>query len=173
MQRILEGTHIDCLTNYKMSKTWVVGQFQFKTADNISASYGEMNRALREGGSGMKSKCGPATRRFSIAVTLVASCLAVAAASQHSQPTFPCYTVRARYAVYTADGVRELWPIGSRRKLWVEDGDDKLFGKLVPDHQNEALYGEFTVCPLEPGKPGAMRHVHIRSWKDLKYGPPR
>ncbi len=124
-------------------------------------------------GSSMKSKCRSATFRIGIAVTLLASCLAVAAAGQQSQPAFPCYAVRARYAVYTADGARELWPIGSRRTLWVEDGDDKLLDKLVPDHQNEALYGEFTVCPLEPEKPGAMRHVRIRSWKDLKYGPLR
>ena len=81
--------------------------------------------------------------------------------------------MRARYAVYTGDGVRELWPIGSRRTLWVEDGDDKPVDKLIPDHEDKALYGEFTVCPLEPEKPGAMRHVRITSWKDLKYGPPR
>lgn len=121
----------------------------------------------------MKSKRGPVIRRFSISVTLLASCLAVAAAGQQSQPAFPCYTVRARYTIYEADGVRELWPIGSRRTLWVEDGDDKLADKLIADHQNKALYGEFTVCPLEPEKPGAMRHVRITSWKDLKYGPLR
>jgi hypothetical protein len=118
-------------------------------------------------------KCGLAIRQFSIAVTLLASCLAVATAGQQPQPAFPCYTVRARYTIYEADGVRELWPIGSRRTLWVEDGDDKLADKLGPDHQNKALYGEFTVCPLEPEKPGVMRHVRITSWKDLKYGPLR
>ena len=120
----------------------------------------------------MKSKCGPAARRCGIAVFLLASGLAVAAAPQAKQ-SLPCYAVRARYTFYEGDGVRELWPIGSRRLLWVEDGDDKLMDKLIPGHQDKALYGEFTICPLEPEKPGAMRHVRITSWKHLKYGPPR
>ena len=115
-----------------------------------------------------------ATHPFRIAVAIaLASSLTLVAAGQQSRPKFPCYKVRARYAVYEGDGVRELWPIGSRRLLLVENGDEKLVYKLMPDHQDKALYGEFTVCPLEPERPGVMRHVRIGSWKGLKYGPPR
>ena len=115
-----------------------------------------------------------ATYPFCIAVAIaLASALTHVALGQQSRPQFPCYTVRARYTFYMGDGVRELWPIGSRRLLWVEGGDKKLIDKLIPDHQDKALYGEFTVCPLEAEQPGAMRHVRIGSWKHLKYGPLR
>ena len=111
--------------------------------------------------------------RLCAAILLALTSYAAVVVAQQSQPTFPCYSMRARYTVYMADSVRELWPIGSRRLLWVEDGDEKLINKLVPEHQGESLYGDFTVCPLEPDRPGIMRHIRIASWGHLKYGPAR
>jgi hypothetical protein len=111
------------------------------------------------------------TMKFGIAV-LVAFMSWVVLASPQSQPEFPCYTIHARYMFYTGDGVRELWPIGSHRKLWVEAGDEELMHKLGLDHpEKDALYGDFSVCPLEADKPGVMRHVRIASWNHLRYGP--
>ena len=73
------------------------------------------------------------------AVLAFASCVAITAAQ--SKPDFPCYTVHARYAVYTGDGVRDLWPIGSHRLLWVQDGDDKLVEKVLPNHHTHCWLG--------------------------------
>lgn len=109
--------------------------------------------------------------KFAIVMLVTFTSCVVVIARPGSQPTFTCYSVHARYSFYTGDGVRELWPIGSHRKLWVEAGDDSLMDKVGLDHPGKALYGDFSVCPLEPDKPGVMRHVRVASWEHLKYGP--
>lgn len=88
-----------------------------------------------------------------------------------AQP-FPCFSVHGRYAVYTGDGMEELWIIGTHRLLLPVRGTELLEDKLRGSEHDKALYGDFTVCPLEKDTPGAMRKVAIQGWKNLKIGPP-
>lgn len=93
-------------------------------------------------------------------------------AEENSKPEFPCYTVHARYTLY-GDGTRVLWPVGSKRLLTVV-ADRVTWGleeKLGPDHRDEALYGDFRVCPQQPERAGTARAVRIASWSHLRYGP--
>ena len=91
--------------------------------------------------------------------------------SAEEQP-FPCFTVHGRYAVYIADGQEEIWVIGTHRLLRPVKGSDPLQQKLLGIENEKALYGDFTVCPLEKDTPGAMRNVRIETWKNLRFGPP-
>jgi len=85
---------------------------------------------------------------------------------------FPCVTVHGRYAVHIADGQEEIWVIGTHRLLRPVKGSEPLQEKLRGIENEKALYGDFTVCPLEKDRPGSMRNVRIEAWKNLKFGPP-
>src|SRR5215469_3395367 len=72
-----------------------------------------------------------------------------------------CFTVHGRYAVYIADGQEEIWIIGTHRLLRPVKGSEPLQEKLHGIENQKALYGDFTVCPLEKDTPGSMRNVRI------------
>jgi len=116
--------------------------------------------------------------RFALAFTFLFVASLLTATRQDSQKPpiaegqFPCFTVHGRYAVYTADGQEEIWVIGTHRLLRPVRGSEPLQEKLRVIENEKALYGDFTVCPLEKDTPGSMRNVRVESWKNLKFGPP-
>jgi hypothetical protein len=68
--------------------------------------------------------------------------------------------------------MEEIWVVGTHRLLFPVRGTEKLEDKLRGAENDKALYGDFTICPLEKDTPGTMRKVSIKGWKNLKLGPP-
>jgi hypothetical protein len=85
------------------------------------------------------------------------------------QTTFgKCFTIHARFAVYTGDGMETLWPVGSHRLLSVAAGKDRLYKMLGDRPSDYFIFGDFVVCPLEKDIPGHMRRVCIKEMRNLK-----
>ena len=80
-----------------------------------------------------------------------------------------CFSVHARFAVYTGDGVEALWPVGSKRVLRVSSPGEKLEAMTSGAYLGEYfVFGDFVVCPLEKEVPGKMRTVCIKEMKNLR-----
>lgn len=79
-----------------------------------------------------------------------------------------CFTIHARFAVYTADGVEDLWPVGSHRLLRVTAGSDRLYALLGDRPSDFFIFGDFVVCPLQKETPGHMRRVCIKQMRNLR-----
>jgi len=79
-----------------------------------------------------------------------------------------CYSIHARYTVYTGDGMEVLWPVGTHRLLWAAHGTDHLDTMLTGHLDDSAIFGDFVVCPLDKEIPGHMRHVCIQEMKHLR-----
>ncbi len=85
-----------------------------------------------------------------------------------------CYSVHGRLT-QGADTVRLwLWPVGTRRMLGVtagptlDDADDPIWPQnLRFSPGDEAIYGDFEVCPFTPERKGVMRFVCIESASKL------
>jgi hypothetical protein len=80
-----------------------------------------------------------------------------------------CFSIHARFAVYTGDGVEDLWPVGSKRLLRVNSPSDQLEAMTSDGHLGEYfVFGDFVACPLEKEAPGKMRTVCIKEMKNLR-----
>jgi len=79
-----------------------------------------------------------------------------------------CFSIHARYAVYTADGKEVLWLVGTHRLLGVVSGPEQLYLLQVDHPSNFFVFGDFDVCPLTREIPGEMRHVCIKEMKNLR-----
>src|SRR5437899_3871449 len=78
-----------------------------------------------------------------------------------------CFSIHARFAVYTGDGMEVLWPVGTHRLLWAESGTDQL-NALLGNHLDDSfIFGDFVVCPLTKEIAGEMRHVCIQHARNL------
>ena len=95
--------------------------------------------------------------------------------------TGDCKWVHGRFAIYNGSGVRRIWLIGTHRIIAIYDEDDKIPPAIARYQSNatdyrgfdDALYGEFYVCALEPSRPGWMQHVRIvRTRKLIFRGKP-
>lgn len=85
----------------------------------------------------------------------------------------PCFTVHGRLAI-RADGPPScsIWVIGTTHHLGVSESHgcrmpSRLEALLKP---GVALYGDFTVCPYTPERPGAMQMICIAEAKNLVVG---
>jgi hypothetical protein len=85
-----------------------------------------------------------------------------------------CFTVHGRLTACTSVPNARIWIIGTKRILGVEDANaDSAGEQLLPGHLNEemfslppcskAAFGDFTVCPLTPSRPGVMQRVCVAS----------
>ena len=79
-----------------------------------------------------------------------------------------CFSIHARYAVYTGNGMEELWPVGTHRVFWVASGSHELNVLLGDNPDDFYVFGDFVVCPLSKNVPGEMRHVCIKQAKNLR-----
>jgi len=85
-----------------------------------------------------------------------------------------CYSVHGRLTL-GADTVRLwLWPVGTKRILGVtagprlDDADDPIRPRnLQFNPGDEAIYGDFNVCPFTPERKGEMQMVCIESASHL------
>lgn len=87
-------------------------------------------------------------------------------------PVEPCSIRHGRFS--TQNGITQtIWLVGTTRRLDVENGADTFFPAGVlkylemtsPNHSY--VFGDFTVCPLEPERPGFMRTVCVADAKNL------
>jgi hypothetical protein len=83
-----------------------------------------------------------------------------------------CFTVHARLTACTGIPNARLWIVGTKRILGVVDPRGSPAGApLLPAALEEAMFsatpcskaawGDFTVCPLTPDRPGHMREVCV------------
>jgi len=83
-------------------------------------------------------------------------------------------TVHGRLTTCTSIPNARIWIIGTKRILGVEDananpaGDTLLPGALDKEMFalppcSKAAFGDFTVCPLTPSRPGIMQRVCVSS----------
>lgn len=106
-----------------------------------------------------------------LSVTLLAALLQSAPDAQ-----FPCFKHHGRFS--TQNGITQrLWLIGTKRSLAVDgdlpkplaDLEDPWMSMTGGDHSY--IYGDFTICPLEPDVPGHARHVILRDAEKLVVQP--
>jgi len=116
-----------------------------------------------------------------IAHTL-ATLLILTAASAHAAE--PCQTIHGRAIYYSADGQLRLWHIGTHHEFQPDayagatpNPWDKIIillkaGDTSPAAgSNNALYGDFVVCPTKPYREGAVQPATLRSMSHLRVVP--
>jgi hypothetical protein len=81
-----------------------------------------------------------------------------------------CYSVHGRLTRGADTVGLWLWPVGTKRMMGVtagpklDDADDPIWPQnLKFDHGDEAIYGDFEVCPFTPERKGEMQLVCIES----------
>ena len=86
-----------------------------------------------------------------------------AACHRTGRATGPAVTVRGRlFAANGGGSGYRIWPVGTKRILWVSwrvdpPLPDTVFHSFRPF--DEELYGDFTLVPLGPDRPGVMREM--------------
>ena len=82
-----------------------------------------------------------------------------------ARPVEPCVTQHGRLSSQNGIALK-IWLIGTRRMVGLEnDIDDlppsvrKYMDMTSPDHSY--IYGDFSMCPLEPDVPGHLRRVCV------------
>ena len=95
-----------------------------------------------------------------------------------------CYWTHGRITIGNGNPTFRMWKIGTKRLLGIFSGPSVSHDRLSPDQEHPELpanvdkiwtirlgapplYGDFEVCPLAPGRPGAMRPVCVESAKNL------
>jgi hypothetical protein len=81
-----------------------------------------------------------------------------------------CYSVHGRLTRGADTVGLWLWPVGTKRMLGVtagprlDDADDPIWPQnLKFEHGDDAIFGDFEVCPFTPERKGEMLLVCIES----------
>ncbi len=93
----------------------------------------------------------------------------------------PCQTIHGRAIYYSADGQLRLWHIGTHHEFEpnayqgaTPNSWDKIITLLKAGDNspaagsNNALYGDFVVCPTKPYREGAVQPATLRSMSHLR-----
>jgi hypothetical protein len=96
----------------------------------------------------------------------------------------PCQSIHGRAIYYSADGQLRLWHIGTHHEFEADayagatpNPWDKIIALLKAGDtspaagSNNALYGDFIVCPTRPYREGAVQPATIRSMSHLRVVP--
>ncbi len=127
--------------------------------------------------SGVMSVC---TRRTVAGCLLWVGLIAPLVAERQAQtrttcrrpPIEPCTISHGRFS--TQNGITQtIWLVGTTRRLHVTNEISdflpanalKYTALTLPDHSY--IFGDFTICPLEPDRPGFMRDVCVVAAKNL------
>jgi hypothetical protein len=112
----------------------------------------------------------------------LATLLILIAASAHAAE--PCQTIHGRAIYYSADGQLRLWNIGTHHEFEPDNSQvdtetswDKIMKLLKAGDDspaaggNNALFGDFVVCPTAPYRKGAVQPAIIRNMSHLRVVP--
>jgi hypothetical protein len=87
-------------------------------------------------------------------------------------PVEPCTIGHGRFS--TQNGITQtIWLVGTTRRLDVANEADNFFPPTVLKYlemtskDHSYIFGDFTICPVEPDKPGYMRTVCVADAKNL------
>ena len=84
-----------------------------------------------------------------------------------------CFEIRGRMQIYNGSMNLRIWPVGTKRLLFVEQNAEERFNvptDLEPSIQMGTLiYGNYLVCPLAPERASHMRKVCVAKAKDLRF----
>jgi hypothetical protein len=77
-----------------------------------------------------------------------------------------CFQIRGRAVLYRGDGFFTIWHVGTHHIFMPADKTSADFVCRYFDCENgdrqPALFADFTVCPVEPYKPGAAQAVVVK-----------
>jgi hypothetical protein len=90
-----------------------------------------------------------------------------------------CITLRGRLLTCNGAPSATIWIVGTKRILGVADAKGDVAGeRLLPGRLDDemfgaapcskAAFGDYTVCPLTPSRPGIMQRVCIDSAAKLR-----
>jgi len=89
---------------------------------------------------------------------------------EHPMLSGPCFKIRGRMSLFNGSFPIQIWPVGTHRMLAIGGGEFLLDGyENLPEslekqlNWHNAMFADFTVCPLTPHKPGHMRQVCVES----------
>jgi hypothetical protein len=110
---------------------------------------------------------------------LVLAALLAVAAPANAPPVRAgdCRWVHGRFAVYNGSSVRRIWLLGTKRIVALKDDDPNLPPEVEQYQRGsasyggfqDALFGDFYVCALEPSRPGRMQHVRLERTRKLTF----
>jgi hypothetical protein len=111
-----------------------------------------------------------ASNLLALAVVSLLPSGAVASAAQDA--TFACFTHHGRLSSQNGIAIR-IWLIGTKRSVGVtgelpraiKDLEDPYLALTSESHSY--IFGDFTMCPIEPDAPGHMRLVRLTSAANL------
>jgi hypothetical protein len=94
----------------------------------------------------------------------------------------PCFVIHGKAHLYGGDGQLRIWHVGTHHEFepdettwdtvvgWLDaglkKGDSERFASPA---SNLMLFGDFTVCPTEPFRQGAVQKAKIVSVKNRHY----
>ena len=87
-------------------------------------------------------------------------------------PVEPCTTQHGRLSTQNGK-TPTIWVVGTTRRLHVQNEPDSFLPRSVLPYLNMTspdqsyVFGDFTVCPIGPDKPGHMREVCVADAKKL------
>ncbi len=82
-----------------------------------------------------------------------------------------CLEIRGRAISYSGDGFLEIWHVGTHHTFFVVDkkSTELIEGYLhYPESDDQALFGDFTVCPTEAYKKGASQPVIVKQIRNSR-----
>ena len=98
--------------------------------------------------------------------------LALALAQSSAQSEFPCARHHGRLSSQNGIGLK-IWLIGTNRSVGVDGPPPKVVADLEDPYlmmtgdDHSYIFGDFTICPLEPDQPGHMRRVRVTAAEKL------
>lgn len=125
----------------------------------------------------LTSRCGRGScvgKYFPLVFAWLCLCTGSAPAQKvgdESSSSDKCFAFHGRFAVYTGDSQKTLWPVGTHRLLRPDYGSEpllKLLGDDISTLDDYFIFGDFVVCPLEKEIPGHLRSVYIKSARNLR-----
>jgi len=118
--------------------------------------------------------------KLPVSVAAMAICLWFVASPIHSQsaswlcptrPVEPCFTHHGRLSSQNGIALK-IWLIGTTRMVGLENEVEdlppfirKYLEMTSPDHSY--VYGDFSICPVEPDVPGHLRRVCVTGAQKL------
>jgi hypothetical protein len=123
---------------------------------------------------------GPFTAKHVAPLCLLLSCVFIFPFTAFA--SHPCFVIHGRAKLYDGDGQLRIWHIGTHHEFepdetssdrvdgWLIAGTPKDYPKeFIAPESHLFLFGDFTVCPTEPLRRGAVQKAKIMAVKNRHY----